>query len=1121
MTLAGRSISSQPASQTRTFSGDSVDSTLKSTASKTDDELISPEIQAPEILSPQPTTPHKSRAAALEKLTTGSSSVSTRPAPSSRTPSGSAAPSREIESLKAKVKVLESKLAESRAKETELEHLKVERDKFKSILQKVEEKIKPQAMELSDLRKEREEAYKRFEGIEAELETLKDELDLAIVDREMAEEEAQIAKDELEARKSRLEELELEAEVLREENEELTAGASPEEKSTAGFLQLQKHNERLKEALLILRDKTIQDEEDYKDQIKSLEADLEDNADIKSKYEDSLANLAKAEAAVEDLKQQLDAAGDVEAMIEDLGAQNSDMEKQIEYLKVQIADLEDLKDINDELEINHIQNEKELQEEIDAREHALQDARRREGQLEEMIDDYEYTISRYRELVTTLQSDVEDMKASNTVTETETEKLQNRSRAMMDLNMKLQISTAKAQVKTIDLELRRLDAEEATKHLEILKLFLPDSYKEDKNSVLSFLKFKRLAFKASLLHGFIKERVTSQNHPTHEDEVFAGCDVLDKLTWVSAMSQRFVHVIGHCALEEFIKYDAVLYDLEPIERALNGYIDGLRRGDLKEKNCAADLQRTIAVLTDLAEKHMPSDLQSFADDVHMKTLMMQSNLESAATAFATIKMMVTRIIPIDDGDDLGNYFVRRTDTIISSTRSVKVIAGKAIRDLEDLKSRNLSLLPETFNAFEQGETQTQKLTKLARIYGMRLHELLHEEGRTEPHTFEEIQNSVHKATLEMFSSPDSDVFGTYLSTLRILTSQLSDLAAVCGDLGHTTEFETTPEPWFLRAKELEASKVTPPDIEEELRKAKEKLSEAHRTVALRDEDLSTSKLKIETIEARMRDANTKVSRMTALEQEIEAKVAESKALREELEKADRELRALEKDRDTWKEKAKDGHPITIDAADEDHARAVRGEVAIATAKEIDTLRQNIEDLQITVRYLRDSNRRARGRDQAGCEWLAEPLCPPPDPVIRRKEMVVQEGRDCLSELVKMVGRGRILQLSGQLSTNSSSQNILAWRPKKESSAYRASVLREQLEAWKAWADDVEAKGKLVRDSERAAIRADEARRRGAALLKVKLFDAEGNVIKGKVADARGGDGIRVEDAREWEALTSM
>ncbi|MDA4132049.1 MAG: hypothetical protein OK454_02850, partial [Thaumarchaeota archaeon] len=578
--------------------------------------------------------------------------------------------------------MLERKRMEDRDRLKQLDKIQGERDKYETIIQKLQIKYQPQQQENNDLRrllKEAETRLESVEGIQAEQESA---MELATLDREMAEETAEVYKAELDALKQKSEELELEVEILREENAEFTKGMSPEDRASTGWLQMERNNERLREALLRLRDLTQQQEEELRDQIKSLEEDLHDLSQVKEQHDLAKEKLSQSEAAVEDLRQQLDNALGAEDMIEDLTERNMSQAEQIEELKAVIEDLENLKEINDELEINHVQNEKEMQEELDFKDSVITEQARRAAQQEESMGDMEYTLSRFRELVTSLQTDLEDMRASHAVTETESEQLNSKSRAMLDLNMKLQISAAKAQVKTIDLELRRLEAQEAEQHLEIVKLFLPDSYKADRDSVLALLRFRRLAFKANLLNGFVKERLNGQGQPGHEDDIYAGCDAIDKLTWASAMCDRFVNAISHCSLEQFAKFEGALFELEPVERALNGWIDGLRRDELKEKQCASELQRTIALMTHLAEVHIAPGLESYADDVHMRALLMQSHLESAATAFQATKNMVQRVVPSSEEDDeLAQHFTRKSEAVVTQTRSTKVIAGKAVRAL--------------------------------------------------------------------------------------------------------------------------------------------------------------------------------------------------------------------------------------------------------------------------------------------------------------------------------------------------------------------------------------------------------------------------------------------------------
>ena len=1065
-----------------------------------------------EILSPQPQSPAAARSNTVEKLTASATTTAKKTATPTRATGNAAAANREIEDLKAKLKVLERKRLEDRDKLKQLEKIQGERDKYEGIVQKLQQKYQPLQQENNDLRKMMKEAESKFESVETMQAEHESALELATLDREMAEEIAEVLRVEMDALKQKAEELELEVEVLREENSEFSNGMSQEDRASTGWLQMERTNERLREALLRLRDLTQESEEQLKDQVAGLEDDLKEYNSLQEQHAAAQEKLTHSESVVEDLRQQLDNALGAEDIIEDLSDRNMSLSEQVKELQAVLDDLESLKEINDELEANHVQNEKELQEELDFKDEIITEQARRAAEQEQDKDDLEYTLTRFRELVSTLQNDLEDMRASQAVTEDESEKLNDRSRAMMDLNMKLQLSAAKAHAKTIDLELRRLDAQEASQHLEIVKLFLPDTYKEDQDSVLALLRFRRLAFKSGLLSTFIKERVNGQPHPGHEDDVIAGCDAIDKLSWVSSTCDRFVNHIGHCSIEQFSKYENALHELEPVERALNGWIDGLRQDELKEQKCADELHRTIALMSHLAEVHITDDLASFADEVHVKSLVMQSQLDSAAVVFTTVRDMVRRVVPAEsegegEDDELAQHFAKKAEMAITQTRSTKVVAGKTVRALEDLKTRSLSLLPETRDAFEQCEAATQQLAELARKIGLGVHALItKDEGRTEPFTYIEIQETIQKAVLEAVNTNESDTFSEYMNKLRIVSSQISDLAAVATDLDQAQEFDVSPAPWKLRSAELKALKTVPVDAEEELRKLKEEHSEARRTIAQRDEHLSTAVLKIETLEARMRDAQFNIERITSLQEELETAGKQVTGLKEDIEKQDRELKNLESERDKWKKIASDSRAYA-DGADAAGAKAGQ-ERAVATAREMDTLKKDIESLQSAVRYLREDNRRARMTEQPKFDWLAEPLKKPKTVAEQRKALVVSEGKDVLGELVKMATNASVFDF-GKMP-----KDKLAWKPARTTPQYHAAKQVEDYEAWKSWQTSVLKKSQLLPAGKAGGQNKGATRSNPAARLQIRLPGSDGKMVAGS------GRGVQIVGSGEWEALQS-
>jgi dynactin 1 len=106
---------------------------------------------------------------------------------------------------------------------------------------------------------------------------------------------------------------------------------------------------------------------------------------------------------IEDLKQQLDTALSAEDLLEELTERNLTLVERVEEMKTTIDDLEALRELNDELEENHLAQERELREEVEFKESMIREQTKRIQTAEETNLDYESTIMRFRELVLSLQ----------------------------------------------------------------------------------------------------------------------------------------------------------------------------------------------------------------------------------------------------------------------------------------------------------------------------------------------------------------------------------------------------------------------------------------------------------------------------------------------------------------------------------------------------------------------------------------------------------------------------------------------------------------------------------------------------------------------------------------------
>ena len=954
---------------------------------------------------------------------------------------------REVEDLRIKMRLMEKKRMEDREKLKALDKVQAERDRFEGIIQKMQSKYQPQQYEITELKKQLKEMETRYQTLESQQAENDSINEMATLDREMAEETAESLKTELDNLRQIHEELELEAEVLREENQELSKEMSPEEKTSQGWLQMEREKDRYREALMRLREVTQQGEADLKEQVAELEKDLEELKNVKNEHILTKEQLSQSESTLVELREQLDSALGGEEMIEELTDKNMILTEKIDELRQNIEELESLKELNDELEVNHMETEKQLQDEIDYHESLLAKEASKSAIQDGTIQDLEYTVARFRDLVSNMQSDLEDMRASQQISETEANELSQRSRAMMDLNMRLQVSASKSQVKAIELELGKMEAQESSEHLAIVQLLLPESFKSERDSVQALLRFRRIGFKANMMHHFIKERMHGQ--ATQEDDIFPCCDILDKLTWISSTCNRFISNIETCDLEAFRRIGGASYELDPVERAFNVWVDGLKRDELKSEQCAIELQRSIALMSHLAEVHVGEGLAHYADELNMRATMIQSYFENSATALSHIKTVSEAKVSttsIESDEENADYeeFVRKLDALISQTRSAKVVSSKSIRQLQDLKSRSLTLEPSTLSTIETAQNAASELSSITRTAGMTVLQLVTDEARNVPVTYEVLL--------------DQTPFSSLTAKLHSATGQLQTFYNLTSNLTQTIEFPSPPPPppWKLIAQNMQAATAEMLARESELARLKDEVAEKNTTLAIQEKIAEEMSVKIEVLEKRVGESGGRREKVRELEAAVEAAVFKEKDLLGKLAYFQNELRSFEVEREKWKQSPQAAVPTS------QLGQATVATTSPAVLLQIDALKSEIKTLQSSIRYLRSAS--YNNTLSSTYEFLSRPLVPAQPP----PSHIQTEAKDVLKEMLNLASQSesQVVRLQPR-----NKADRLRWRPARETSGWKTQHQREEWEEWREWRDGVARKSAMGKK--------EEERRRGA------------------------------------------
>jgi dynactin 1 len=171
------------------------------------------------------------------------------------------------------------------------------------------------------------------------------------------------------------------------------------------------------------------------------------------------------------------------------------LEEKISELQDAVADLEQLHDMNEELQETARETELELREELDMARTKIREVNEigrirciywvffynfavilfqvgkdRDAALE-MVADRNNTIEKFREVVQQLQTSNQDLRES---LQRETKKPIGAPPEVIDYQK--MFTETKTFTKTIDLELRKLDVQQALQHVQYLCTYMPDSF---------------------------------------------------------------------------------------------------------------------------------------------------------------------------------------------------------------------------------------------------------------------------------------------------------------------------------------------------------------------------------------------------------------------------------------------------------------------------------------------------------------------------------------------------------------------------------------------------------------------------------------------------------------------
>ncbi|KAJ7439861.1 dynactin [Mycena latifolia] len=995
--------------------------------------------------------------------------------PPSRPPSSLGAPAPanvDDQELRAKIRVLEAKRADDARHVRELETRLADAETFVSLRPKLQAKLNSQQTELIATRRDLADAQQLAQLAEGRILDTHEQLEMAMLDKEVAEERAEAAEAELEEVMERLAVVEVELGVLKEGgapggdeedagNKSMSAG-----KDSLAYIQLEKHNDRLKEALLRLRDMSQETEQEQRRRITEMEKDIVGLDDLQSNYETTQIKLANAEIQIEDLKMQLDDALGAEEMLVQLTERNLMLGEKIEEMRITIEDLEALRELNDELEENHVETEKALTEDLEAKDAQIREHVRKAEALEEACVDLEGTIGQFRDLVMQLQSELDSLRAQTQVAQTESQTAASQSAAMMSLNLKLQSSASKNQAKNIELEIKRMEARETRELLNIVQT--------DSDATSCYLFFQRLAYKADLI-----TTIVSQNNGLPDslsgsvsDALVGVCDMRGRISALSTLCKRFAAVMRRCDVESFLNIGRLYQEIAPMEKRLDMHVDLLRRDEFREMECVSDVVKITAQFDHLAETYFSGFDYDLGERELGYLVSFDLDLDIFAASIGMTKTSIATLVQDDEtvldlgGFDIDTELFEPLQRLLDQYKGAKALSKKLTKRLEDLIQDSTALKAHLVPQMKALSNFVPELVNFGISFAQQimphLSDVRSSKSPFQLTTILSFVKQIAASTVAKDMKPGVTAWEAIGESITQLVQEGSKLLPLALEPENVIKVSGV-SPWVTRVDEVKASVAVNLEAERRVAQLNEELQGLVRTLKQKEQHIQEATVKNDLMERKMETVKRQADSIA----EKDIVIADSKRRQRELEEA---LEQVQGDLDVSEQER-----LKLKTLVGNEQRQASGTIVaepenlpVEGSLETSHLLDQIDALRGTVRYLRTENSYLKGQDLLreieALPPLPEPISRIPTPPLHPSGLsdsddsdsedrphspptlrsLATETKILYRDVIKFSSSPRVVDLSALNAKRTQANGARVWMPKKSMPAHQ--VWERKMEA---------------------------------------------------------------------------
>ncbi|KAH6618501.1 dynein associated protein-domain-containing protein [Boeremia exigua] len=852
-----------------------------------------------------------------------------------------------VDALQTKIKHMEKQHSEDQARLKELSQAESERDKYQGIMQKLQTKLQAYHQESKDAKAELEKLMEENKQLSKDAQDHEFDLEDALLEREMAQERADQNEAELEGLRAKAEQQDLELEILKDEAEAFTAHMSEEDKEQAGYYRLQHENDRLREALITLKEITEDEAQNSKIRIDELEEDSTQLEALRKEHDLLQQRLAESQGITEHLKAQVNDRNELEDIVEEMSSKIQELESTMRDQEQAIEELESLKDLNEELLDQQDEAAKDLRAEYEAKEAELEQLGERALEQARTISDLEETNTKFRDLVTELLTQIKEAEATKTMTEAQVKDTTGRINEIMDVNRRLRAAEVNATSKEITSELRQLKADQTTEMLEILSETQSQEFGRSE-PMQAYFTAKRIMFKSNVLSGLLASADKHADHKGNVEEAASKLLSIEAgyyLANLSSGSNRISSAMAVSTLQQFATFSAAHAELVAVERNLDHGLEAIKADRVNFSELAKSFGGSIEVYKAVLSNHQPGLAERPEDETMLRISSIAASLSYLdATCTATITMLKslaeTSEELAEDAEDVVDRFAAPSavcsQSMLAATRLLKTCNDR----------RGDGLYPQFNGDFDLIIEAEEYLTKVT-----------HDAAEWSRSAIDELRRSIDADGTLVAPVSLKDLLLPFWSgqssKLENLIASLNSWVEYALLLKDCVEIQHGPAPWTEKAKEIEATRR---QVDEAAAKL-QSITAEHQATLLRlherEQVIETKELEIEHLAAKNREATNKSEDVQRLQDEITAAQTEIKQLQKQDKAQQQEISDLN---------TKLAHAAQYEPAESDNAPVVAApgpEPADASSRSAPaSLMSLLDALQIENHWLRQKNHSA-------------------------------------------------------------------------------------------------------------------------------------------------------------------